>query len=176
MLESQNKVMTAKQAVSLLVNDGDQLVVGNYTVSMCTALVYEVVRQGKKKLTVYTQSGSIDLEVLVGGGCVDRLVTTYVLRAGGKAGGSAVERALGEGSLQIEDYTNFQYNARMVAGMHGFTFQPVFEGALVTDLFQKRSFLGENKYRVLSCPYTGKRILTVPAANPDVCIVHVQRS
>ncbi len=130
MLESQDKVMTAQQAISLFVHDGDQLAVGNYTVSICLALVSEVVRQRKKGLTVYTQSGSIDLETLVGGGCVDRLVTTYVLRAGGKAGGSAVERALSEKSLQIEDYTNFQYNARMVAGMHGFTFQPVFEGAL----------------------------------------------
>jgi glutaconate CoA-transferase subunit A len=45
-----------------------------------------------------------------------------------------------------------------------------------TDLFRIRSFMGENKYRVVNCPYTGKEILTVPAANPDVCIVHVQRA
>ena len=61
---------------------------------------------------------------LVGGGCVDRLVTTYVLRAGGKKGGSAVERALNAGTLEMEDYTNFQYNARLVAGMHGFSYHP----------------------------------------------------
>ncbi len=176
MQESQSKLMSAREAVSRFVRDGDQLVVGNYTVSMCTALVYEVVRQAKKNLTVYTQSGSLDIEILVAGGCVDRLVTTYVLRAGGKTGGSAVERALQAKSLQIEDYTNYQYNARMVAGMHGFTFMQVFEGAMVTDLFKKRNFLGEDKYRVLSCPYTGKKILTVPAANPDVCLVHVQRA
>ena len=36
--------------------------------------------------------------------------------------------------------------------------------------------MGENKYRVIKCPYTGKDQLTVPAANPDVCIVHVQRA
>ena len=36
--------------------------------------------------------------------------------------------------------------------------------------------MGEDKYRVIKCPYTGKEILTVPAANPDVCIVHVQRA
>jgi glutaconate CoA-transferase subunit A len=64
----------------------------------------------------------------------------------------------------------------MVAGMHGFTFMQVFEGAMATDLFRKRTFMGDDKYRVLSCPYTGKKILTVPAANPDVCIVHVQRA
>jgi glutaconate CoA-transferase, subunit A len=36
--------------------------------------------------------------------------------------------------------------------------------------------LGENKYRVIHCPYTGRDNLTVPAANPDVCVIHVQRA
>ncbi|HOD70460.1 MAG: 3-oxoadipate CoA-transferase subunit A [Deltaproteobacteria bacterium ADurb.BinA179] len=176
MAEAGNKVMTAKEAISRFVHDGDHLVIGNYTVGTCAELVFETVRQRKKGLTLYSQSGVFDVEVLVAGGCVDKLVTTYVYRAGGKEGGSAVERALKAGTLQMEDYTNFQYNARLVAGMHGFTFMQVLEGAMVTDLFKKRTFMGEDKYRVITCPYTGKQVLTVPAANPDVCIVHVQRS
>jgi len=171
-----NKVMDAREAISRFVHDGDHLIIGNYTVGSCMELVFEVIRQQKKGLTVYSQSGVIDVDLLVAGGCVDRLVTTYVFRAGGKNGGSAVERALQEGTLQIEDYTNFDYNARLVAGMHGFTFMQVLEGVMVTDLFKKRSFMGEDKYRVIKCPYTGKDVLTVPAANPDVCIVHVQRA
>lgn len=176
MSEVKTKVMTEKEAIAKFVRDGDHLCIGNYTVAACTGLVYEVVRQGKKGLTIYSQSGVIDVEILIGGGCVDRVVSTYVYRAGGKLGGSAVERALNAGTLEIEDYTNFQYNARLVAGMHGFSFMQVLEGTIATDLFKKRSFLGENKYRVIKCPYTGKDILTVPAANPDVCIVHVQRA
>lgn len=171
-----NKVMSSKEAISRFVHDGDELVIGNYTVGTCAALVYEVTRQQKKGLTVYSQSGIFDVEVLVGGGCVSRFVSTYIYRAGGKEGGSAVERALNAGSLVMEDYTNFQYNARLMAGMHGFSFMQVLEGPMVTDLFKKRSFMGENKYQIISCPYTGKQILTVPAANPDVCIVHVQRA
>jgi glutaconate CoA-transferase subunit A len=170
-----NKVMSVKEAVGQFVSDGDELVIGNYTVGSCAELVYEVIRQGRKGLTLYSQSGIFDIEVLVGAGCAEKLVTTYVLRPSGRRGGSAVERALQEGSIQIEDYTNFQYNARLVAGMHGFSFMQVLEGAMATDLFRKRSFLEDDKYRVIECPYTGKDILTVPAANPDVCIVHVQR-
>ncbi|HMK65686.1 MAG TPA: CoA-transferase [Thermodesulfobacteriota bacterium] len=176
MAELSNKVMCAKEAIERFVHDGDQMIIGNYTVGTCTELVYEIIRQRKKNLYLYSQSGIMDVEVLVGGGCVDRLVTTYVLRSGGKYGGSAVERALQAGTLQIEDYTNFNYNARLEAGKHGFSFMPVLEGVMATDLFKKRSFLGEDKYRVIDCPYTGKKILTVPAANPDVCIVHVQRA
>jgi glutaconate CoA-transferase subunit A len=176
MPDATNKVMTAKEAVARYVHDGDHLVIGNYTVGTCAELVFEVARQGRKGLALYSQSGVFDVEILVGAGCVDRLVTTYVYRAGGKEGGSAVERALNAGTLVMEDYTNFQYNARLMAGMHGFTFMEVLEGAIVTDLFKRRSFMGEDKYRVITCPYTGRQVLTVPAANPDVCIVHVQRA
>jgi glutaconate CoA-transferase, subunit A len=176
MAEARNKVMKASEAIAAYVHDGDNLVIGNYTVGTCAELVFEVARQGKKGLTLYSQSGVFDVEILVGAGCVDRLVSTYVYRAGGKEGGSAVERALNAGTLVMEDYTNYQYNARLVAGMHGFSFMQVLEGGMVTDLFKIRSFMGENKYKVIECPYTGKQILTVPAANPDVCIVHVQRA
>lgn len=176
MTEGNGKLMTAKEAISRFVHDGDQLVIGNYTVGSCAELVYEVIRQRRKGLTLYSQSGIFDVEVLIGGGCVDRLVTAYVMRAGGKKGGSAAERAMRAGTLQMEDLTNFDYNARLVAGMHGMTFIPVLEAVMATDLFRKRGFMGEDKYRVIDCPYTGKKILTVPAANPDVCIVHVQRA
>ena len=170
------KCMNVPEAISRFVNDGDHLIIGNYTVATCMELVFEIIRQGKKGFTVYSQSGILDVELLVAAGAVERLVTTYVLRSGGRAGGSAVERALQAGSLQIEDYTNYNYNARLMAGMHGFSFMQVFEGITVTDLFKKRSFLGEDKYRIIKCPYTGKDVVTVPAANPDVCIVHVQRA
>jgi len=176
MSEKQSKVMNAKDAVSRFVHDGDHLVIGNYTVGTCAELAFEIIRQGITGLTLYSQSGVFDVEVLVGGGCVDRLVSTYVYRAGGKEGGSAVERAIKAGTLEMEDYTNFQYNARMEAGKHGFSFMQVLEGPMVTDLFKKRTFMGDDKYRVITCPYTGKDILTVPAATPDVCIVHVQRA
>ena len=170
------KVMSAPEAIERFVKDGDHLIIGNYTVGTCMALVFEILRQSKKGFTLYSQSGILDVELLVAAGAVEKLVTTYVLRSGGRNGGSAVERALQEGSLQIEDYTNFNYSARLMAGMHGFSFMQVFEGIMATDLFKKRSFMGDDKYRVIKCPYTGKDVVTVPAANPDVCIVHVQRA
>lgn len=167
------KVMDAREAVSRFVHDGDHLVIGNYSVSSCIGLIFEVIRQERKGLTLYNQAGALDVEVMIASGCVDRFVGTYV---NPNPGGSAFERALQNGSLQMEDYTNFQYNARMVAGMHGFSFMPVLSGPMVTDLFKKRGFMGEGKYGVITCPFTGRKTLTVPAANPDVCIVHVQRA
>jgi len=170
------KIMTAREAIERFVFDDCHLAIGNYTVGSCMELIFEIVRQKKRGLTVYSQSGVIDVEILVAGGCVEKLVSTYVYRGGGREGGSSVERALKNHSLEIEDYTNFEYNARLLAGVHGFPFMPVLEGIRPTDLFHKRTFMGENKYRIIVCPYTGKEVVTVPAANPDVCIVHVQRA
>jgi glutaconate CoA-transferase subunit A len=113
---------------------------------------------------------------MVAGGCVDRMVTAFVQNAGGNEGGSAVGRAWKQGTLQLEEYTNFNFCARLVAGMHGFSFMTVFEGIIHTDLFKKRGFMGENKYKVIKCPFTGKDTVLVPALNPDVCVIHVQRA
>ena len=154
----------------------DVLIIGNYTLGMACGLVNEIVRQKKKGLTHCSQSGHLIDEVLVAGGCVDRLVTAFVVNAGGTEGGSAVGRAWKHGKLQIEDYTNYNYNARLMAGMHGFRFMQVFEGIIHTDLFEKRGFMGENKYKVIKCPFTGEDTVLVPALNPDVCVIHVQRA
>jgi glutaconate CoA-transferase subunit A len=171
-----DKRMSAQEAIAEFVHDDDVLIIGNYTLGMACGLVYEVVRQKKKKLTHCSQSGHLIDEVLVAGGCVERLVTAYVVSVGGNEGGSAVGRAWKKGELQLEEYTNFNYNARLLAGMHGFSFMTVFEGILHTDLFEKRGFMGENKYKVISCPFTGKDTVLVPALNPDVCVIHVQRA
>ncbi|MHA1885443.1 MAG: CoA-transferase, partial [Promethearchaeota archaeon] len=78
MVSSENKVMTLKEAVSDNVKDGDELVLGNYTLSMCVALVSEVIRQKRRHLTVYTQSSHMDLEYLAAGGCIDKIITNFI--------------------------------------------------------------------------------------------------
>ncbi|MBW1708651.1 MAG: CoA transferase subunit A [Deltaproteobacteria bacterium] len=171
-----NKVMTLKEAVSRFVHDGDELVVGNYTVATPFNQIMEVVRQEKKNLTVYTQSGVFDVEMLIAGECVDRIVTTYNIRSGGRGGGSMCERYQTAGKIQVEDYSNFTYNARLTAGALGYSFMPVLPGIMATDVFKVRDFMGESKFGVVECPFTGKDIPVVPAANPDVCIVHVHRA
>lgn len=171
-----DKRMSAKDAVAKFVHDGDTLIIGNYTISIAFGLVYEVARQKKKGLTLCSQSGHLCDEILMAAGCLDRLVTAFVMNAGTIEGDYPVGRALKQGVLQIEDYTNFHYNARLVAGMHGFSFMQVLEGILHTDVFKRRGFMGEDKFKVITCPFTGKDTVLVPALTPDVCIIHVQRA
>ena len=45
-----------------------------------------------------------------------------------------------------------------------------------SDLMNVKSFMGENKYKVIESPFDGKKTVLVPALNPDVAIVHVQQA
>ena len=60
--ENQNKVMTTQEAIRHFVNDGDHVAIGNYMVGTCYNQITEVVRQRKKGLTIYSQSGVFDVE------------------------------------------------------------------------------------------------------------------
>jgi len=170
------RLMTTEEAIRRLVNDGDHLVIGNYTVGTCYNQVAEIVRQRKKGLTIYSQSGVFDVEMLIAGDCVSRVVSTYCLRSGGRSGGSMLERYQRAGKIEVEDYSNFTYNARLTAGAQGYSFLPVLPGIMASDVFKVRDFMGEGKFGVVKCPFTGRDVPVVPAANPDVCIVHVQRA
>lgn len=168
--------MTAKEAVSRFVKDGETLVVGNYTEGSPLALIFEVIRQKKKGLTLFSQSGNMDAEFLVAGDCIDRLYSAFVHKWGGRAGGSMIERYQMAGKLEVEDYTNFTYNAMLAAGAAGYSYMPVMPAIMDTDVFKKRGFTGDRKFGVTICPFTGKKVPVVPAANPDICLLHVQRA
>jgi glutaconate CoA-transferase subunit B len=73
------------------------------------------------------------------------------------------------GQLEIEQYTHFGMNARLFAGASGLPFFPI-KSNLGTDLPKFNP-----KIKTIHCPYTGEELTTVPALNPDVAIVAVQR-
>ena len=170
------KLTTTAEAIKKFIKNGDEVVIGNYTVGTCYNQIMEIIRQGKKDLTIYSQSGVFDVELLIAGECVDKVVSTYCLRSGGRSGGSVLERYQRAGKIRVEDYSNFTYNARLTAGAHGFSFMPVLPGIMTSDVFKVKDFMGDKKFGVVKCPFTGKDIPVVPAANPDVCIIHVQRA
>jgi glutaconate CoA-transferase subunit A len=87
-----------------------------------------------------------------------------------------LERYQRAGKIEVEDYSNFTYNARLTAGAQGYSFMPVLPGIMASDVFKVRDFMGDGKFGVVKCPFTGQDVPVVPAARPDVCIVHVQRA
>ena len=63
----------------------------------------------------------------------------------------------------------------LMAGSMGMPFVPV-KDMMGSDLLNVRSFMGEDKYKIIDSPFDGSRTLLVPALNPDVAIIHVQQA
>ncbi|MFB0561999.1 MAG: CoA transferase subunit A [Candidatus Lokiarchaeia archaeon] len=173
--EVHDKVMTASEAVKKYISDREQVSIGNFIQSSPFALIHEIIRQKKRDLTLWSTSLIEEADILIAGGCVKRIVTAFSFRAGGANFGNEFERAVKEKRIEVEDYSNYSVLAMLMAGAMGLTFMQIPIGLKHTDIFRKRSFMGENKFKEMDCPFTGRKVLLVPAANPDVAIVHVQR-
>ena len=109
---------------------------------------------------------------MIAAGCARKLVFSW---AGNPGAGPlyALRRAVEQGlpqPLELEEYSHFGMVARFQAGAARLPFLPLrtFTGS---DLPQVNE-----RIREVECPYTGERLATVPALNPDVAIIHVQRA
>lgn len=73
-----NKLISLREAVAAI-NDGSMVALGGNTIhrSPCAA-VHELIRQGKRGLTVVKTAGAYDVDILCGAGCADKVVAAYV--------------------------------------------------------------------------------------------------
>jgi glutaconate CoA-transferase subunit A len=165
-----SKLMSAEEAVSRFVRDGDTLFLG-YS-SWAFGLEREIARQRKRRLTSVGTVTSILLPLL---GCADRMLTAYAL---GALSPWFKERLLA-GEWQLEDYTNQTIALMFMAGALGLPFIPT-RSLLGSDymgpafLPQPNGFLGVDKMRTMASPFDGTPVVALPALRPDVSCVHVQ--
>ena len=166
------KVMTMADAVREHVRDGDTVVIEGFTHLICFAAGHEIIRQRKRDLVACRLTPDLIYDQMVAAGCVRKLVFSW---AGNPGVGSlfGVRRAVEEGiprKVEIEEYSHFGMVARFMAGASRLPFMHLktFEGSDLPKYNKSIKFI--------RCPYTGKRLATVPALNPDVAIIHVQRA
>jgi glutaconate CoA-transferase subunit A len=166
--------MPMREAVSRFVRDGDTVVIEGFTHLICFAAGHEIIRQGRRDLTLARLTPDLIYDQLIAAGCARKLVFSW---AGNPGVGSlhafrrAVERnAGGAAPLEIEEYSHFGMVARFAAGAARLPFWPLRNYA-GTDLPRANP-----RIKSVTCPYTGEALATVPALNPDVTIVHAQRA
>lgn len=164
-----DKRMRVKDAVKRFIHDGDYIAIGGFGhVRIPMAIIYEIVRQGIKNLSVAGHTAVQDIDVLMAGGCVSAVDIAYVV--GFELRGlSGVQRSLFEhGKVKKTDYTNGAMSYRLRAGAQGIPFIPV-KTMLGTDTMM------HSPGKVVRCPFTGEKVLLLPALNPDVSILHAHR-
>lgn len=172
------KVMSAKEAVSKFIDDGMTIAIGSFFHTIAYDITHEIIRQEKKHLTICSPSFNEHADQLIGAGCVDRIVSSYVwMEVFGSL--SCFRRAMEKGiphKIEMEDYTNFTMVARFLAGSLGIPYVPV-NSMKGSDMMNYSSWMGENKVKMMKDPFgSGVEHALVPALKPDVGFVHAQRA
>ncbi len=185
-----DKVMSLKAAVKAFVRDGCHLSIGGFTLNRNPmAAVYEIIRQNIKDLHLYVHSNGQGVDELIGAGCVAKIEVAY--GGTGKFAATCIRfrKAVEQGSIQIEDYSNYQMTLRFLAGAMGVPFLPT-RSSLGTDIIAKWGFskalrrsepkLPDYKLVVMDNPFPGwddaDKVVLVPAIHPDVTIIHVHEA
>jgi glutaconate CoA-transferase subunit A len=73
------------------------------------------------------------------------------------------------GRVRFDEWSHMAMGLRFRAGAMGVPFLPM-RSMLGSDVLQQRP-----EAREMDCPFTGDKLLLVPALNPDVALIHVQR-
>ena len=164
-----SKLTTLSEAIAQYVNDGDVIYAAGFTHLIPFAAGHEVIRQGKKGLTLARATPDLIYDQMVAAGCARKVIFSYM---GNPGVGSLriVRSAIEKGQLEWEEYSHFGMITRLQAGATGLPFLPMNQTG-VTDL----EHANPNIKRIPD-PFGGKDVIVVPALNPDVAIVHVQRA
>lgn len=167
---SKNKLTSLHEAVEKFVPNNSAVVMGCSLESVIPfAAGHEIIRQGCQELTLIGPISDILFDQLIGAGCVRKIQAAWV---GNVITGSGYNfrRAVESGCLKIEDHSNLTISLALRAAAMGVPFLPT-RTALGSDLFKTNPGL-----KTVQCPFTNDILTAVGAIQPDVAIIHAQRS
>src|SRR5438309_7610906 len=163
------RFLALADAIAEYVHDGDTVAMEGFTHLIPFTAGHEVIRQGRRNLTLVRMTPDLIYDQLIGMGCARKLIFSW----GGNPGvGSlyrlrdAVENGWPE-PLELEEHSHAGMAAAYAAGAASLPFG-VLRGYFGTDL------AAHTRVARITCPFTGEELAAVPAHRPDVGIVHAQ--
>jgi glutaconate CoA-transferase subunit A len=169
------KVTTMRDAIADLVRDGDTVAIEGFTHLISFAAGHEIIRQGRRDLTLARLTPDLVYDQMVAAGVARRLVFSW-LGNPGVGGLHAIRRRVEAASavdgprLELEEYSHFGMIGRYTAGAADLPFYPL------------RSYVGSDLpvanplIRPVASPYDDETVYAVPPLKPDVTVVHAQRA
>ena len=167
-----SKVTSMRKAIAELVRDGDTVAIEGFTHLICFAAGHEIIRQGRRDLTLCRLTPDVIYDQMIGAGVARKLVFSWL---GNPGVGSLhavrrrVERA-DPAPLEVEEYSHFGMVGRYTAGAMNLPFFPL-RSYFETDLPEANPLI-----RPLESPYGDGTVYAVPPLRPDVAVVHAQRA
>jgi glutaconate CoA-transferase subunit A len=171
-----DKVTTVADAVARFVHDGNYLAVGGFGCDRIpTAVLHEILRQGRQNLALAGHTATHDFQILCAGNQMSRGKTlarveiAYVIGLEARGLSPHARRVLESGEVECTEWTNFALAVRFKAAAMGLPFLPA-RTMLGTDTFR------HSGAKEIACPFTGERLLALPALYPDVAALHVHEA
>jgi glutaconate CoA-transferase subunit A len=167
------EIVSLAEAVAAAVHDGDTVAMEGFTHLIPHAAGREVIRQGRRDLTLVRMTPDVIYDQMIGAGCASKLVFSW----GGNPGVGSLHRFRDavEHSwpvpLELEEHSHAGMANRYVAGAAGLPFA-VLRGYNGTGL----AGVGQANIRQVTCPFTGETLTAVAALRPDVAVIHAQRA
>jgi glutaconate CoA-transferase subunit A len=164
------KVMSLEEAAKL-VEDGEHIGIGGCTMSRTPiAMIWALIRARKNNLVVSRSITSTEGDLLLASGVSKHIITSWFSQ-GIVWGVSKVMRHYTENKLaRFDEWSHMSIGLRYRAGAMGVPFMP--SRSMVGSDVGKR--VGD-EMKTLACPFTGEQVTLLPALNPDVALIHVQR-
>src|SRR5512143_1787269 len=166
------RISSLAEAIKSAVQDGDTVALEGFTHLIPHAAAHEIIRQGRKGLTLVRMTPDLIYDQLIGMGCAKKLVFSW----GGNPGVGSLHRlrdAVENGwphPLAIEEHSHAAMANAYEAGAANLPFA-VFRGYRGNDLPKVNP-----KIKYVPCPFTGEILAAVPAIRPDVAIIHAQKA
>jgi glutaconate CoA-transferase, subunit A len=165
------RLCSLSEAVADTVRDGDVVALEGFTHLIPFAAGHEIIRQGRRELTLIRMTPDIIYDQLIGAGCAAKLVFAW----GGNPGVGSLHRfrdAVERGwprPLALEEYSHAAMASAWEAGAANLPFA-VLHGHVGANAEVNANI------RSITCPFTGEALMAVPALRPDVTIVHAQKA
>jgi glutaconate CoA-transferase subunit A len=168
-----DKLLGLTEAIDRFVPDGSSIAIGLALEPMIPfAAGHEIIRQGRRNLTLIGPISDILFDELIGAGCVSGCIAAWIGNVS-EGLGYNYRRATEEDwphPITVEDHSNYSIGLALLAGALGVPYIPM------------RSLLGSDiawnhpRIHLVASPLDGRPDLLVSALQPDVAIIHVQRA
>ena len=166
------EITTLREAIAALVRDGDCVAMEGFTHLIPFAAGHEVIRQGRKNLTLVRMTPDVIYDQLIGAGCAKKLIFSW----GGNPGVGSLHRLRDAvehdwpAPLEIQEHGHGDLSNAYVAGAANLPFA-VLRAYAGSDLPKHN-----DKIKFIECPFTGETLAAVPSIQPDVTIIHAQKA
>jgi len=171
-----DKRTTVPEAVRQLVHAGDYLGIGGFgSVRIPTAVLHEILRQGKQDLGLAGHTATHDFQILCAGNrtgrgkTLSRVDIAYIIGLEARGLSPHARRVMESGDVAFTEWTNYTLAVRFKAAAMGVPFLPA-RSMLGTDTFRRSAA------KMITCPFTGETLVAIPALYPDVAVIHVHEA